>query len=119
MEVNNIFKESIILPLQSHVIDYTYLAFYDMTHKLMEIEKVLMKLGLVKYREDDKPKAKDKRQQSPKKEKFVHVAEKLEEKKDKKFVKFPIPPRFILKISWQRDYCSHYLSENKMIQYKD
>lgn len=35
-----------------------------------------MKLGLVKYGEDDKLKAKDKRQQSPKKEKSIHVVEK-------------------------------------------
>ena len=68
-----------------------------MTHKLIEKEKVLVKLGLVKYGEDEKSKAKDKKQQSPKKEKSVHVVEKLEETKDKKFIKFPIPPKFILK----------------------
>ena len=62
-EVNNIFKEAIILPLQSHVIDYTYLAFLDMTYKLLEKEKILVKLGLVKYGSDDKTKAKDKRPQ--------------------------------------------------------
>ena len=28
-EVNNIFKEAIILPLQPHVIDYTHLAFFE------------------------------------------------------------------------------------------
>ena len=60
-EVNNTFKEAIILPLQSHVIDYTHLAFSDMTHKLVEKEFFLVKLGLVKYEEADKPKAKDKR----------------------------------------------------------
>ena len=60
-EVNNIFKEVAILPLQSHVIDYTHLAFSDMTYKLLEKEKVLVKLGLVKYGSDDKPKTKDKR----------------------------------------------------------
>ena len=60
-EVNNIFKEAVILPLQSHVIDYTHLAFSDMTYKLLEKEKVLVKLGLVKYGSDDKTKAKDKR----------------------------------------------------------
>ena len=64
------------MPLQSHVIDYTHLAFSDMTHKLVEKEKVLVKLGLVKYGEDNKPKAKDKRPQSPKKKKIVHVVEK-------------------------------------------
>ena len=96
-EVNNIFKEAIILPLQSHVIDYTHLAFSNMTHKLLEKEKVLMKLGLVKYEEDEKPKTKDKRTQSPKKDKSIHVAEKIDEKKEKKFINFPIPPRFILK----------------------
>ena len=66
-EVNNIFKEAIILPLQSHVIDYTHLAFSDMTHKLLEKEKVLVKLGFMKYEDDDKPRANDKRPQSPKK----------------------------------------------------
>jgi len=95
-EVNNIFKV-IISPLQLHVIDYTHIAFSDMTHKLLEKEKVLVKLGLVKYGEDEKPKAKDKRTQSPKKEKSVHVAKKIDEKKERKFIKFPIPPRFILK----------------------
>ena len=60
-EVNNIFKEVIILPLQSHAIDYTHLAFSDMTYKLLEKEKVLVKLGLVKYGSDDKSKAKDKK----------------------------------------------------------
>jgi len=50
-EVNNIFKEAIILPLQPHVIDYMHLAFSDMTHKLLEKEKVLVKLGHVKYGE--------------------------------------------------------------------
>ena len=60
-EVNNIFKEAVILPLQSHVIDYTHLAFLDMTYKLLEKEKVLVKHGLVKYSSDDKSKAKDKR----------------------------------------------------------
>jgi len=60
-EVNNIFKEVVILPLQPHVIDYTHLAFLDMTHKLLEKEKVLVKLGLIKYGEDEKPKAKNKR----------------------------------------------------------
>lgn len=60
-EVNNIFKEAIILPLQLHVIDYTHLALPNMMHKLLEKEKVLMKLGIVKYRDDDKTKAKDKR----------------------------------------------------------
>jgi len=68
-----------------------------MTHKLLEKEKVLMKLGLVKYEEDEKPKTKDKRTQSPKKDKSIHVAEKIDEKKEKKFINFPIPPRFILK----------------------
>jgi len=34
-----------------------------MTHKLLEKEKVLVKLELVKYGEDDKPKARDKRTQ--------------------------------------------------------
>lgn len=68
-----------------------------MTHKVVEKEKVLVKLGLMKYGEDEKPKAKDKRPQSPKKEKFIHVVEKLDEKKDRKFIKFPIHPRFILK----------------------
>jgi len=33
-EVNNISKDDIILSLQSHVIDYTHLAFFDMTYKL-------------------------------------------------------------------------------------
>jgi len=75
-EVNNIFKEAIILPLQLHGIDYTHLAFSDMTHKLLEKEKVLVKLGLVKYGEDEKPRAKDKRAQSPKKDKSIHVAKK-------------------------------------------
>ena len=60
-EVNNIFKEAVILPLQSHVIDYMHLAFSDMTYKLLEKEKVLVKLGLVKYGSDDKTKVKDKR----------------------------------------------------------
>ena len=64
---------------------------------MLEKEKVLVKLGSIKYGEDEKPKAKDKRSQSPKKEKLVHVAEKFYEKKEKKFIKFPIPPRFILK----------------------
>ena len=68
-----------------------------MTHKLLEKEKVLVKLGLVKYGEDEKPKAKDKRTQSPKKDKSIHVAKKTNEKKERKFIKFPIPPRFILK----------------------
>lgn len=54
-------KEVVILPLQSYVIDYTHLAFLDMMHKLLEKEKVFMKLGLVKYGDDDKPRAKDKR----------------------------------------------------------
>ena len=40
-EVNNIFKEAIILPLQPHVIDYTHLAFSNMTHKLLQKEKFL------------------------------------------------------------------------------
>ena len=61
-KINNIFKEAIILPLQSHVIDDTHLPFSDMTHKLVEKENILMKLGFMKYGEDDKPKAKDKRQ---------------------------------------------------------
>jgi len=47
-----------------------------MIYKLVEKEEVLMKLGLVKYKEDDKPRAKDKRSQSPKKEKSIHVVEK-------------------------------------------
>jgi len=68
-----------------------------MTNKLLEKEKVLVKLGLVKYKEDEKLKAKDKRTQSPKKDKSIHVAKKIDEKKERKFVKFPIPPRFILK----------------------
>jgi len=68
-----------------------------MTHKLLEKEKVLVKLGLVKYGEDEKPKAKEKRTQSPKKDKSIHVVEKTDEKKEKKVIKFPIPPRFILK----------------------
>lgn len=51
----------------------------------------------MKYGEDDKPRAKDKKPQSPKKEKSIHVVKKLDEKKDKKFIKFPIPPIFILK----------------------
>jgi len=96
-EVNNIFKEVVILSLQPHFIDYTHLAFSDMTHKLLEKEKVLVKLGLVKYGEYEKPKAKDKRAQSPKKDKSIHVEKKIDEKKEKKFIKFPIPPRFILK----------------------
>ena len=70
-EVNNIFKKAIMLPLQSHVIDYTHLAFSNMTHKLVEKEKVLVKLGLVKYGEDNKLKAKDKRPQSRKKNPFM------------------------------------------------
>ena len=86
-----------MLPLQSHVIDYTHLAFLDMTYKLLEKEKVLVKLGLMKYGSDDKSKAKDKRPQSPKKEKSIHVVEKSDEPKERKFVKFPIPPRYILK----------------------
>jgi len=68
-----------------------------MTHKLLEKEKVLVKLGLVKYGEDEKPMAKDKRTQSQKKDKSIHVAEKTDEKKENKFIKFPIPPKFILK----------------------
>jgi len=96
-EDNNIFKEVVILPLQSHVIDHTHLAFSYMTHKLLEKEKVLVKLGLVKYGEDDKPKVRDKRTQSPKKENSIHVVKKIDEKKERKFVKFLIPPRFILK----------------------
>ena len=68
-----------------------------MTHKLLEKEKVLVKLGLVKYGEDEKPKAKEKRAQSPKKDKSIHVAENTDEKKEKKFIKFPMPPRFTLK----------------------
>jgi len=68
-----------------------------MTHKLLEKDKVLVKLGLVKYGEDDKPKARDRRTQSPKKDKSIHVVEKTDEKKERKFIKFPIPPRFILK----------------------
>lgn len=59
-EVNNVFKETIILPLQSHVIDNTHLSFSDMTNKLLKKEKVLVKLGLMKYGDDDKPKVKDK-----------------------------------------------------------
>ena len=86
-----------MLPLQPHVIDYTHLAFSYMNHKLLEKEKVLVKLGLVKYGEHEKPKARDKRTQSPKKDKSIHVAEKTDEKKERKFIKFPIPPRFILK----------------------
>ena len=96
-EVNNIFIKAIILPLQSHVIDYTHLEFWDMTHKLLEKEKVLMKLGLMKYESDDKTKTKDRRPQSPKKKKTIHVAEKTSKPKERKFVKFPIPPRYILK----------------------
>jgi len=96
-KVNNIFKEAIILPLQSHAIDYTHLAFLDMTHKLLEKEKVLVKLGLVKYGDDDKPKAKDKRPQSPKKKKSIHVVEKLDGPKEMKFIKFNKPLIFILK----------------------
>jgi len=68
-----------------------------MTHKLVEKEKVLMNLELVKYEKDNKLKSKDKRPQSPKKEKSIHVVEKLDEKKDKKFIKFSISPKFILK----------------------
>ena len=96
-EVNNIFKEAIMLPLQSHVIKYTHIVFSNMTYKLLEKEKVLVKLGLVKYGSDDKSKAKDKRLQSPKKEKTIHVAKKSSESKERKFVKFPIPPRYIVK----------------------
>jgi len=68
-----------------------------MTHKPLEKENVLVKLGLVKYGDDDKLRAKDKKPQSPKKEKSIHVAEKSDERKERKFIKFPIPPRFILK----------------------
>ena len=68
-----------------------------MTHKLLEKEKVLVKLGLVKYGEDEKPKTKDKKAQSSKNDKSVHLAKKSDEKKENKFIKFPIPPRFILK----------------------
>ena len=60
-KVNNISKEDVILPLQSHVIDQTHLAFSYMTHKLLEKEKVILKLGLVKYGSDGKSKEKDKR----------------------------------------------------------
>jgi len=96
-EVNNIFKDALILSLQAHIINYTHLAFSDMTYKLLEKENVLMKLGLVKYGDDDKLRAKDKKTQSPKKEKSIHIAKKSKERKKRKFVKFPIPPRFILK----------------------
>ena len=96
-EVNNIFKEAFILPLQSHIIDYTHLSFSEMTHKLLEKKTLLVKLGLVKYGDDDKSRSKDKRPQSPKKEKSIHVVEKSDGPKERKFVKFPIPPRFILK----------------------
>ena len=68
-----------------------------MTHKLLEKEKVIMKLWFVKYGDDDKPRAKDKRPQSPKKEKSIHVVEKSDRLKERKFVKFPIPLRFVLK----------------------
>jgi len=96
-EVNNLFKDAIILSIQAHVVDYTHLAFFDMTYKLLEKEKVLVKLGLVKYGDDDKSRAKDKKPQSPKKEKSIHVTEKSDKRKERKLIKSPIPPRFILK----------------------
>jgi len=40
-KVNNILKEAIILPLQSHIINYTHLSFSDMIHKLLEKRKCL------------------------------------------------------------------------------
>jgi len=96
-EVNNIFKDAIILFLQAHVVDYTHLAFYDMMYKLLEKEKVLVKLRLVKCRDDDKSRAKEKKPQSPKKEKSIHVVENSYEMKERKFINFPIPPSIILK----------------------
>jgi len=68
-----------------------------MTHKLLEKEKVLVKLGLMKYGDDDKLRAKEKKPQSPKKEKSIHVAKNSNERKERKFINFPIPPKFILK----------------------
>jgi len=38
--------------------DYTHLGFYDITHKLIEKEKVLVKMGQVKY-ETEKDKIKN------------------------------------------------------------
>ena len=49
------------------------------------------------YGSDDKSKAKDKRPQSPKKDKSIHVVRKSDGSKERKFVKFPIHPRYILK----------------------
>jgi len=68
-----------------------------MIHKLLEKEKILVKLGLVKYGDDEKLRAKDKNPQSLKKEKSIYVIEKSNERKERKFIKFPFPPRFILK----------------------
>jgi len=68
-----------------------------MTYKLLEKEKVLVKLGLMKYGDDEKPRAKEKKPQSSKKEKSIHVAEKSDERKERKFINFPRPPKFILK----------------------